>query len=346
MTASRSSTSPPDRGEATADPDKDGTLARAKALATAGDFDQAIALYRTLLAGEPENAGAAARARPRAAAGRSRRRGDRLLPARARARPRRCARARRARPDPERARRAARGRRAPARGRRARPAPRRRARRARRASVSRRPRARGGRRASRRPGARSDQLGRPLSPGGRAGAPRPGAARRGDGLLPARRSRGVPGHAAAHLQLGLAFWNRGDPAPAIALAERAVRLDPKLPAAHGVLGAMLRTVGRSDEAIADPARGRRRQCRRRDGLLPSRRLPVRGAVGQRRRGGDLSAARRRARAAATCRRTSSSAGCWSRWGAATRRSPPIAPRSRCIRTTRRCRSAPRSPSCR
>jgi len=60
---------------------------------------------------------------------------------------------------------------------------------------------------------------------------------------------GVPGHAAAHLQLGLAFWNRGDPAPAIALAERATRLDPKLPAAHGVLGAMLRTVGRTEEAI-------------------------------------------------------------------------------------------------
>jgi predicted O-linked N-acetylglucosamine transferase (SPINDLY family) len=61
---------------------------------------------------------------------------------------------------------------------------------------------------------------------------------------------GMPGHAAAHLQLGLAFWNRGDPAPAIALAERAVHLDPKLPAAHGVLGAMLQTVGRSEEAIA------------------------------------------------------------------------------------------------
>ena len=61
---------------------------------------------------------------------------------------------------------------------------------------------------------------------------------------------GLPGHAAAHLQLGLAFWNRGDPAPAIALAERATRLDPKLPAAHGVLGTMLRTVGRIDEAIA------------------------------------------------------------------------------------------------
>ena len=61
---------------------------------------------------------------------------------------------------------------------------------------------------------------------------------------------GMPGHAAAHLQLGLAFWNRGDPAPAIALGERALRLDPKLPAAHGVLGSMLRTVGRTEEAIA------------------------------------------------------------------------------------------------
>jgi predicted O-linked N-acetylglucosamine transferase (SPINDLY family) len=61
---------------------------------------------------------------------------------------------------------------------------------------------------------------------------------------------GAPGHAAAHLQLGLAFWNRGDAAPAIALAERALRLDPKLPAAHGVLGAMLRSAGRTEEAIA------------------------------------------------------------------------------------------------
>ena len=61
---------------------------------------------------------------------------------------------------------------------------------------------------------------------------------------------GMPGHAAAHLQLGMAFWNRGDTAPAVALAERALRLDPKLPAAHGVLGAMLRTVSRIDEAIA------------------------------------------------------------------------------------------------
>jgi len=60
----------------------------------------------------------------------------------------------------------------------------------------------------------------------------------------------LPGHAAAHLQLGLAFWNRGDPAPAVALVERAVRLDPKLPTGHAVLGAMLRTVGRAEEAIA------------------------------------------------------------------------------------------------
>jgi protein O-GlcNAc transferase len=61
---------------------------------------------------------------------------------------------------------------------------------------------------------------------------------------------GLPGHAAAHLQLGLALWNRGDRAPAVALVERAVRLDPKLPAAHGLLGAMLHTVGRAEEAIA------------------------------------------------------------------------------------------------
>jgi protein O-GlcNAc transferase len=61
---------------------------------------------------------------------------------------------------------------------------------------------------------------------------------------------GLPGHAAAHLQLGLALWTSGDPAPAVALVERAVRLDPKLPAAHALLGAMLRTVGRAEEAIA------------------------------------------------------------------------------------------------
>jgi predicted O-linked N-acetylglucosamine transferase (SPINDLY family) len=58
-----------------------------------------------------------------------------------------------------------------------------------------------------------------------------------------------PGNATAHLQLGLAFWRRGDAAPAIALAERAARLDPKLAAAHGTLGAMLRTTGRVQEAI-------------------------------------------------------------------------------------------------
>src|SRR5207302_949855 len=37
-----------------------------------------------------------------------------------------------------------------------------------------------------------------------------------------------PGNAIAHLQLGLAFWRRGDAAPAIALGDRAARLDPKL----------------------------------------------------------------------------------------------------------------------
>jgi hypothetical protein len=50
MTASRSSTDPPDFGEAAAAPDKDGMPARARASATAGDLDQAIALYRTILA--------------------------------------------------------------------------------------------------------------------------------------------------------------------------------------------------------------------------------------------------------------------------------------------------------
>jgi protein O-GlcNAc transferase len=60
----------------------------------------------------------------------------------------------------------------------------------------------------------------------------------------------APGNAVAHLQLGLAFWKRGDAPPAIALAERAVRLDPKLAAGHGALGAMLRSAGRVEEAIA------------------------------------------------------------------------------------------------
>jgi predicted O-linked N-acetylglucosamine transferase (SPINDLY family) len=61
---------------------------------------------------------------------------------------------------------------------------------------------------------------------------------------------GLPGHAAAHLQLATAFWIRGDPAPAVALAQRALQLDPKLPVAHGVLGTMLRSVGRTEEAVA------------------------------------------------------------------------------------------------
>ena len=58
-----------------------------------------------------------------------------------------------------------------------------------------------------------------------------------------------PGNAVAHLQLGLAFWRRNDGAPAIALAERAARLDPKLAAAHGALGSMLRSAGRIPEAV-------------------------------------------------------------------------------------------------
>ncbi len=60
----------------------------------------------------------------------------------------------------------------------------------------------------------------------------------------------VPGHAMAHVELGLAFWRRGDSAPAIALAERAARLDPKLVAAHDALGTMLYDSGRHEEAIA------------------------------------------------------------------------------------------------
>jgi predicted O-linked N-acetylglucosamine transferase (SPINDLY family) len=58
-----------------------------------------------------------------------------------------------------------------------------------------------------------------------------------------------PGHATAHLHLSLGFWKRGDAPPAIALAERAARLDPKLAAAHGTLGAMLRNTGRIQEAV-------------------------------------------------------------------------------------------------
>jgi protein O-GlcNAc transferase len=60
----------------------------------------------------------------------------------------------------------------------------------------------------------------------------------------------VPGHAMAHIHLGMAFWKRGDTAPAIALAERATRLDPQLAAAHGALGSMLYGTGRHEEAIA------------------------------------------------------------------------------------------------
>jgi protein O-GlcNAc transferase len=59
----------------------------------------------------------------------------------------------------------------------------------------------------------------------------------------------MPGHAMAHIHLGLAFWKRGDTAPAIALAERAARLDPQLAAAHGALGTMLYETGRHQEAI-------------------------------------------------------------------------------------------------
>jgi predicted O-linked N-acetylglucosamine transferase (SPINDLY family) len=60
----------------------------------------------------------------------------------------------------------------------------------------------------------------------------------------------VPGHAMAHIHLAMAFWKRGDSAPAIALAERAARLDPQLAAAHGTLGSMLCGMGRHEEAIA------------------------------------------------------------------------------------------------
>jgi len=59
----------------------------------------------------------------------------------------------------------------------------------------------------------------------------------------------APGNAVAHLQLALAFWRRGDAAPAVALADRATRLDPKLAAAHGTLGSLLHALGRKAEAI-------------------------------------------------------------------------------------------------
>jgi protein O-GlcNAc transferase len=78
-----------------------------------------------------------------------------------------------------------------------------------------------------------------------------GAERQGEAMDCFRRVIALsPGNAVAHLQLGLAFWRRGDAAPAIALAERAARLDPKLAAAHGALGSMLRGAGRSNEAVA------------------------------------------------------------------------------------------------
>src|ERR1043166_976023 len=60
-----------------------------------------------------------------------------------------------------------------------------------------------------------------------------GAERQGEAMDCFRRVIALsPANAVAHLQLGLAFWRRGDAAPAIALAERAARLDPKLAAAH------------------------------------------------------------------------------------------------------------------
>jgi protein O-GlcNAc transferase len=78
-----------------------------------------------------------------------------------------------------------------------------------------------------------------------------GAERQGEAMDCFRRVIALsPGNAVAHLQLALAFWRHGDAAPAIALAERAARLDPKLAAAHGALGSMLRGAGRTDEAIA------------------------------------------------------------------------------------------------
>jgi protein O-GlcNAc transferase len=78
-----------------------------------------------------------------------------------------------------------------------------------------------------------------------------GAERQGEAMDCFRRVIALsPGNAVAHLQLGLAFWRRGDAAPAIALAERAARLDPKLAAAHGSLGSMLRSAGRTNEAVA------------------------------------------------------------------------------------------------
>jgi predicted O-linked N-acetylglucosamine transferase (SPINDLY family) len=249
MTASRSPTSPPDRAEATADPATDGMLARAKALATAGAYDQAIPLYRTLVAGAPD------RAELQHALGRALRLAGAVDEAIACYR---CALAL----DPGDARAHEElGRILSAKG------ELRDAAEHLRAAVARDPQLVAARvelgdllfRDGRAPEAAAElRAAVALDPANwgvhyRLGVvlARLGPEQLEEAMTCFRRTiGGRPGHAAAHLQLGMAFWNRGDPAPAIALAERALRLDPKLPAAHGVLGTMLRTVGRTEEAIA------------------------------------------------------------------------------------------------
>jgi protein O-GlcNAc transferase len=250
MTASRSSTSPPDRGEAAAAPDtNDGMLARAKAFATAGDYERAIPLYRALAAAAPECAEL------------QRALGSALRPSGAVDEAIACyRRALALDPDDARAHEEL-GRILSQKG-----APREAADHL-RAAVARDPRLIAPRvelgellfRDGRVPEAAAElRAALALDPNNwgvhyRLGVvlARLGPEHAEEAMACFRRTLGgMPGHAAAHLQLGLAFWNRGEPAPAVALAERALRLDPKLPAAHGVLGAMLRTVGRNDEAIA------------------------------------------------------------------------------------------------
>jgi tetratricopeptide (TPR) repeat protein len=250
MTASRSSTSPPERGEAAADPDTpDGMLARAKALATAGDYERAVPLYRALVAGQPD------RAELWRALGRALRQTGAVDESIA------CYRRALALDPGDAGAHDELGQILSARG------ELRDAAEHLRAAVAHDPRLLVARvelgellfRDGRAPEAAAElRVALELDPTNwgvhyRLGVvlARLGPEQLEEAMSCFRRAiGGMPGHAPAHLQLGLAFWNRGDPAPAIALAERALRLDPKLPAAHGVLGAMLRTVGRTEEAIA------------------------------------------------------------------------------------------------
>jgi predicted O-linked N-acetylglucosamine transferase (SPINDLY family) len=250
MTASRSSTSPPERGEAAADPDTpDGMLARAKALATAGDYERAVPLYRTLVAGQPD------RAELWRALGRALRQTGAVDESIA------CYRRALALDPGDAGAHDELGQILSARG------ELRDAAEHLRAAVAHDPRLLVARvelgellfRDGRAPEAAAElRAAVALDPTNwgvhyRLGVvlARLGPEQLEEAMSCFRRAiGGMPGHAPAHLQLGLAFWNRGDPAPAIALAERALRLDPKLPAAHGVLGAMLHTVGRTEEAIA------------------------------------------------------------------------------------------------